>query len=389
MQRWEKAAVRSQTSLSFLNVTQSAIIAIAVTLIMWRATVGVVAGTMTIGDLVLVNAFMIQIYIPLNFLGVLYREVKQALTDMERMFALIAEHTEIADAPGAPALVVGEGEVRFEHVDFGYEKNRQILFDVSFVIPAGKTVAVVGPSGAGKSTLSRLLFRFYDVTGGRITVNGQDIRAVRQDSLRAAIGIVPQDTVLFNDSIEYNIGYGRPGATHDEIAGAAQLAQIHDFIASTPEGYATAVGERGLKLSGGEKQRVAIARAVLKGPRILIFDEATSALDSKSEKAIQAELRRIAVNRTTLTIAHRLSTIVDADQILVLDHGRIVERGTHGALLASGGVYARMWQLQQTESPESSGGDAEIGQLSTPSGVDTVSGPPLIDSPDAITPAVS
>jgi ATP-binding cassette subfamily B protein len=389
MQRWEKAAVRSQTSLSFLNVTQSAIIAIAVTLIMWRATVGVVAGTMTIGDLVLVNAFMIQIYIPLNFLGVLYREVKQALTDMERMFALRAEHTEVADAPGAPALVVAEGEVRFEHVDFGYEKNRQILFDVSFTIPAGKTVAVVGPSGAGKSTLSRLLFRFYDVTGGRITVDGQDLRTVRQDSLRAAIGIVPQDTVLFNDSIEYNIGYGRPGATHDEIVAAAQLAQIHDFIASTPEGYATAVGERGLKLSGGEKQRVAIARAVLKGPRVLIFDEATSALDSKSEKAIQAELRRIAVNRTTLTIAHRLSTIVDADQILVLDHGRIVERGTHGALLASGGVYARMWQLQQTESPESSGGDAEIRQLSTPSGVDTVSGPPLIDSPDAITPAVS
>ena len=265
MQRWEKAAVRSQTSLSFLNVTQSAIIAIAVTLIMWRATVGVVAGTMTIGDLVLVNAFMIQIYIPLNFLGVLYREVKQALTDMERMFALTAEHTEVSDKPGAPALVVGEGEVRFEHVDFGYEKNRQILFDVSFTIPAGRTVAVVGPSGAGKSTLSRLLFRFYDVTGGRITVNGQDIRDVRQDSLRAAIGIVPQDTVLFNDSIEYNIAYGRPGATHDEIVAAAELAQIHGFIAGTPEGYETPVGERGLKLSGGEKQRVAIARAVLKG----------------------------------------------------------------------------------------------------------------------------
>ena len=359
LQRWEQAAVKSQTSLSLLNVTQSAIIAIAVTLIMWRATAGVVAGTMTIGDLVLVNAFMIQIYIPLNFLGVLYREVKQALADMERMFALAAEHTEVADAPGAPALVVGAGEVRFEHVDFGYEANRQILFDVSFTIPAGKTVAVVGPSGAGKSTLSRLLFRFYDVTGGRVTVNGQDIRAVRQDSLRAAIGIVPQDTVLFNDTIEYNIGYGRPGATHDEIVAAAELAQIHAFIASTPEGYATPVGERGLKLSGGEKQRVAIARAVLKGPRILIFDEATSALDSKSEKAIQAELKRIAQDRTTLTIAHRLSTIVDADEILVLDHGRIVERGTHGALLAAGGVYARMWQLQQTEivegkdSPES------------------------------------
>ena len=352
MQRWEVAAVRSQTSLSLLNITQSAIIAIAVTLIMWRATVGVVAGTMTIGDLVLVNAFMIQIYIPLNFLGVLYREVKQALADMERMFALIAEHTEVADAPGAQALAVDEGEVRFEHVDFGYEQNRQILFDVSFTIPAGKTVAVVGPSGAGKSTLSRLLFRFYDVTGGRITVNGQDVRIVRQDSLRAAIGIVPQDTVLFNDSIEYNIAYGRPGATRDEVVAAAQLAQIHDFIASTPEGYATPVGERGLKLSGGEKQRVAIARAVLKGPRILIFDEATSALDSKSEKAIQAELKRIARNRTTLTIAHRLSTIIDADEILVLDHGRIVERGTHGALLASDGVYARMWQLQQTESPD-------------------------------------
>ncbi len=349
LQRWEQAAVKSQTSLSLLNVTQSAIIAVAVTLIMWRATVGVVDRTMTVGDLVLVNAFMIQLYIPLNFLGVLYREVKQALADMERMFALAKEHTEVADAPGARALVVGAGEVRFEHVDFGYEKNRQILFDVSFTIPAGRTVAVVGPSGAGKSTLSRLLFRFYDVTGGRILIDGQDVRAVRQASVRAAIGIVPQDTVLFNDTIEYNIGYGRPGATHDEIVAAAKLAQIHAFIESTPEGYATPVGERGLKLSGGEKQRVAIARAVLKDPRILIFDEATSALDSRSEKAIQAELRRIAQDRTTLTIAHRLSTIVDADEILVLDHGRIVERGTHGALLAANGVYARMWALQQTE----------------------------------------
>ncbi len=357
MQRWEAAAVRSQTSLSLLNVTQSAIIAVAVTLIMWRATVGVVAGTMTIGDLVLVNAFMIQIYIPLNFLGVLYREVKQALADMERMFALTAEHTEVADVAGAAELIVDGGEIRFEHVDFGYERNRQILFDVSLTVRPGKTVAVVGPSGAGKSTLSRLLFRFYDVTGGRITVNGQDIRGVRQDSLRAAIGIVPQDTVLFNDSIEYNIAYGRPGATHDEIVAAAQLAQIHAFIASTPEGYATPVGERGLKLSGGEKQRVAIARAVLKGPRILIFDEATSALDSKSEKAIQAELRRIATNRTTLTIAHRLSTIIDADEILVLDHGRIVERGTHGALLSLDGVYARMWWLQQTEAPDAAGSE--------------------------------
>jgi ATP-binding cassette subfamily B protein len=349
MQRWEKAAVASQTSLSLLNVGQSAIIAVAVTLIMWRATAGVVDGAMTVGDLVLVNAFMIQLYVPLNFLGVLYREIRQALADMERLFALIDEHAEVRDAPGAPPLEVRGGEVRFENVTFGYEPDRRILDGVAFAIPAGRTVAVVGPSGSGKSTLARLLFRFYDATSGRITIDGQDVRAVRQASVRAAIGIVPQDTVLFNDTIEYNIAYGRPGATHDEIVAAARLAQIHDFVASLPQGYATPVGERGLKLSGGEKQRVAIARAILKRPAILIFDEATSALDSRNEKAIQAELALIARDRTTLTIAHRLSTIVDADEILVLDAGRIVERGRHAALVAADGAYARMWRLQQDE----------------------------------------
>ena len=320
LQRYEAAAVRSQTSLSLLNTGQSAIIAIAVTLILWRATQGVIDGTMTLGDLVLVNAFMIQLYVPLNFLGVLYREIKQSLADMERLFALLDQHREVADVPDAPALAAHGAEVRFSHVNFSYEKNRQILFDVDFTIPAGSTTAVVGHSGSGKSTLSRLLFRFYDVDAGAITIDGQDLRQVTQPSLRGAIGIVPQDTVLFNDTIEYNIAYGRPGASREELIAAARAASIHDFIESLPAGYQTMVGERGLKLSGGEKQRVAIARALLKDPAILIFDEATSALDSRAEQAIQAELKAIARTRTTLVIAHRLSTIADAAQILVMDH---------------------------------------------------------------------
>jgi len=347
LQSWETAAVKSQTSLSLLNTGQSLIIAVAVTLILWRATQGVIDGTMTLGDLVLVNAFMIQLYIPLNFLGVIYREIKQSLADMERLFALLDQHREVADNPDAKPLEIKGAEVRFSHVDFSYESKRQILFDVDFAIPAGTTTAVVGHSGSGKSTLSRLLFRFYDINKGSITIDGQDLRDVTQVSLRKSIGIVPQDTVLFNDTIEYNIGYGKPDASKEEIVAAAKAAYIHDFIESLPDGYATTVGERGLKLSGGEKQRVAIARTLLKNPAILIFDEATSALDSKSEQAIQAQLKEIAKDRTTLVIAHRLSTIADAAQILVLDHGRIIERGTHGQLLAAGGAYAQMWERQQ------------------------------------------
>jgi ATP-binding cassette subfamily B protein len=349
MQRWEVSAVRNQTSLATLNAGQSIIIAIGVTLLMLLAADEVVNGTMTVGDLVLVNVFMLQLYMPLHFLGFVYREIKNALADMEKMFRLLDENREIADAPGAPPLRLGQGGVRFEHVGFHYDPSRGILHDVSFDIPSGHTVAVVGASGAGKSTLSRLLFRFYDVNEGSISIDGQDIRTVTQASLRAAIGIVPQDTVLFNDTIYYNIAYGRPSATREEVVAAAQSAHIHYFIESLPQGYESMVGERGLKLSGGEKQRVAIARAILKDPAILVFDEATSALDSKSEKAIQDELRSIAKNRTTLVIAHRLSTVVDAHQILVMDKGGIVERGSHRELLEKGGIYAQMWALQLQE----------------------------------------
>jgi ATP-binding cassette, subfamily B, heavy metal transporter len=352
LQRLEQASIKSQTSLSVLNLGQSLIIATAVTLLVWRATLGVVAGTLTLGDLVLVNALMIQLYIPLNFLGVIYREIKQSMIDMEKMFALLGQNREIADAPGALPLVHGGGAVRFDSVRFGYDADRTILHDVSFEIPPGKTVAVVGPSGAGKSTLARLLFRFYDVNEGSISIDGQDIRGVTQKSLRQSIGIVPQDTVLFNDTVEYNIAYGRPGAGRAEVEGAAKAAHIHAFIVSTPKGYDTMVGERGLKLSGGEKQRVAIARTLLKNPPVLIFDEATSALDSANERAIQEELRSAARNKTALVVAHRLSTVVDAHQILVMELGRIVERGSHAELLAQDGRYAQMWRLQQSTADE-------------------------------------
>jgi ATP-binding cassette subfamily B protein len=347
LMRYESAATTSEASLGLLNIGQSLIIAVAVTALMFLVAEGVASRALTLGDLVLVNGLLIQLYIPLNFLGMVYREIKQSLADMERMFRLLGENLEVRDKPGAPALAAGTASVEFRDVDFSYEPARRILHGVSFRIPAGRRVAVVGHSGSGKSTLARLLYRFYDAGGGAIRVNGVDIRDVTQQSLRAAIGIVPQDTVLFNDTILYNIRYGRPEASAAEVIAAARAAHIHDFIESLPLKYESTVGERGLKLSGGEKQRVAIARAILKDPAILIFDEATSALDSKSERAIQAELERIARGRTALVIAHRLSTVMDADQILVLDHGRIVERGTHGELLAAQGEYARMWALQR------------------------------------------
>ncbi|MCM2326369.1 MAG: ABC transporter ATP-binding protein/permease [Lysobacter sp.] len=352
LSRYESAVVTSETSLGLLNTVQAAIIAVTVSLLMWRAADGIVHGALTLGDLVMVNALLIQLYIPLNFLGVLYREIKQSLTDMEKMFRLLAVNREIEDKPGAPALAVAGGSIRFEGVDFAYDARRQILSGVDFEVPAGRTVAVVGASGSGKSTLGRLLFRFYDVQEGRILIDGQDIRDVTQLSVRTAIGIVPQDTVLFNDTIYYNIAYGRPQAKREEVEEAARVAHIFDFIESLPDKWETMVGERGLKLSGGEKQRVSIARTVLKDPPILIFDEATSALDSGTEKAIQAELAEISRNRTTLVIAHRLSTVVDADQILVMDAGRIVERGTFRELIAREGLFAEMWRLQQQEESE-------------------------------------
>ena len=365
LEKYRRAAVKSQSTLSLLNTGQQLIIASGLVAMLWRATQGVVDGHMTLGDLVMVNAFMIQLYIPLGFLGVLYREIKQSLTDLDKMFTLMEREREIADVPGALPLALGEAghcgpdpqsipsgqakaSISFRHVNFAYEAARPILHDISFEIPAGKTVAVVGPSGSGKSTLARLLFRFYDVQSGEILIAAQDIKQVTQASLRQAIGIVPQDTVLFNDTVEYNIAYGQPGATRAQVIEAASSAHIHSFIAATPKGYDTMVGERGLKLSGGEKQRVAIARTLLKNPAVLIFDEATSALDSANERAIQAELQNVAQNKTTLVIAHRLSTVVDAHEILVMEAGRIIERGSHAQLLAADGRYAQMWALQQS-----------------------------------------
>lgn len=349
LEEWEEAAVKSQNSMSMLNFGQGGIIGLGVTAIMFFAAGGVVDGSMSIGDLVLVNAFLLQLFIPLNFLGMVYRQIKYSLADMDLIFKLMEQQPEVQDRPDAAPLQLNSGEVRFQHVDFSYMQERQILRDVDFTIRPGEKLAVVGHSGAGKSTLSRLLFRFYDVTGGAVQVDGQDVREVTQESLREAIGVVPQDTVLFNDTIYYNLAYGRPEATREEIEAAAGMAHIRQFIESLPQGYETLVGERGLKLSGGEKQRIAIARAILKRPRILIFDEATSSLDTQTEQAILETMREVAENHTTLVIAHRLSTVVDADQILVMDNGRIIERGSHRQLLAQAGVYSEMWQLQQEE----------------------------------------
>jgi ATP-binding cassette subfamily B protein len=347
LERYERAAVQSQVTLSLLNIGQGFIIAIGLVSVMGFAAAGVRDGAMTVGDFVLVNTFLIQLYLPLNFLGFAYREIKQGMVDMEKMWEMLGIPAEIRDRPGAAELVVRRGEIVFDNVEFGYDARRPILRGVSFTVPAGRTVAIVGPSGAGKSTISRILFRFYDVNGGRVLIDGQDIREVTQVSLRAAMGMVPQDTVLFNDTIRYNVGYGRPSASQVEIEEAVRLAHIDGFIARLPDGYATMVGERGLKLSGGEKQRVAIARTILKAPPILLFDEATSALDSQTEQEIQQNLREVSADRTTLVIAHRLSTVVDADEILVLDQGRIVERGRHRELVAMGGLYADMWARQQ------------------------------------------
>ncbi|RUQ33966.1 MAG: ABC transporter ATP-binding protein/permease [Candidatus Competibacteraceae bacterium] len=359
--QWENSAVLSQTSMSALNFGQGAIIAVGVTAIMWTAADRVAAGQLTLGDLVLVNALLLQLFIPLNFLGIVYRQIKYALVDMDDLIRLFERSPEVCDAPAAAPLQATRGELRFERVNFGYQPERQILFDVNFIVPPGRKLAVVGASGAGKSTLARLLFRFYDVSDGRILIDGQDIQAVTQQSLRATIGIVPQDTVLFNDTLYYNLAYARPGVSADEIAAAAKMAQLHDFITALPAGYDTVVGERGLKLSGGEKQRVAIARAILKRPRILIFDEATSALDSHSEQAILQALRAVAAEHTTLVIAHRLSTIVDADEILVLDQGRVREQGNHRELLQQDGLYAQMWALQQQEQAAHEAEDRLLG----------------------------